>query len=128
MAMPDRLAGSSVQALLDSYPRARPKLPAGNARIYLERLHQVQRAAAVRTQADHVAGVGRDLGLNENDRRHGARIQSAPGGSVRATTQFSTRAAPARLSVPANSASDAPVVITSSTTATRSWFVSVSTE
>src|SRR5260370_38436439 len=34
--MPDRLSASSVQALLDSYPRARPPLPAGNAGIYLD--------------------------------------------------------------------------------------------
>jgi len=44
---------------------------------------------------------------------------------VRATTQFSTLAAPARLSTFASSASVAPVVMTSSTTATRAPFKSV---
>ena len=44
---------------------------------------------------------------------------SSSGGSVRATTQHSTRAAPARRSVRAASASVAPVVITSSTSAMR---------
>src|SRR5439155_16102150 len=83
-----------------------------------QRLDQVQLGAGVRCQSNDVAGVGRDLGLNENDRHHGATIQSAPGGSVRATTQFSTRTAPARLSVLASSASEAPVVMTSSITAT----------
>lgn len=40
--MPDRLPASSVQALLDSYPRARPPLPAGNAKIYVEE-YQINR-------------------------------------------------------------------------------------
>jgi SAM-dependent methyltransferase len=40
--VPDRLPASSVQALLDSYPRGRPKLPAGNAKIYLEE-YQINR-------------------------------------------------------------------------------------
>jgi hypothetical protein len=34
-------------------------------------LHQVQRAAGVGRQADHVARIGRDFGLNEDDVKHG---------------------------------------------------------
>src|SRR5882724_4611994 len=86
-----------------------------------QRLDQVQRATRVGRQTDHVAGVGRDFGMNENDVEHGG---SGPqterdGRGVRATTQASTRAAPACFSTRAISASVAPVVITSSTTTMR---------
>ena len=66
-----------------------------------ERLHEMEPAAGVCAQAQHVARVRRDLGLVEDDvehagiRRAGISVQ----GQVRATTQFSTRAAPARFSV-----------------------------
>src|SRR5438552_772652 len=36
-----------------------------------ERLHQVQRRAAVGAQADDVAGIGRDFGLKQHDVEHG---------------------------------------------------------
>src|SRR5438105_6573897 len=77
-----------------------------------ERLDQVQPAAGVGGKADDVAGVRRNFGMDEND------VEHQEGGSVRATTQFTTREAPARLSVRASSSSVAPVVMTSSTTAT----------
>src|SRR3954464_4366266 len=72
----------------------------------------MQPAAGVGGEADHVAGGGRNLRLAKNNVEHQA------GGSVRATTQLTTRAAPAAFSTPAISSSVAPVVITSSTTAT----------
>src|SRR5205823_1999344 len=78
-----------------------------------QRLDQVQLGPGVRREPNHVAGVRRDLGVHQHDRDH-----QRSGASVLATTQFSTRAAPAALSVRANSASVAPVVMTSSTTAT----------
>src|SRR5687768_9505816 len=77
-----------------------------------ERLDQMKPAAGVGREANDVAGVGRDLGLDQDD------IEHQDGGRVRATTQFTTRAAPARFSVRAISSSVAPVVMTSSTTAT----------
>src|SRR5262245_1535435 len=77
-----------------------------------ERLDEMKPAAGVRCQANDISGVGRDLGLNEDD------VEHQDGGSVRATTQFTTRAAPARLRVCAISSRVAPVVMTSSTTAT----------
>ena len=43
-----------------------------------ERLDQVQARAGVRAQADHVAGVGRDLGLVQDHVEH-----AGPGGSPR---------------------------------------------
>ena len=36
-----------------------------------QRFHQVQGAAGVGRQADDVAGVGRDFGLDQNDMKHG---------------------------------------------------------
>ena len=36
-----------------------------------ERLHQVQRRAAVGAQADDVTGIGRDFGLEQHDVEHG---------------------------------------------------------
>ena len=81
-----------------------------------ERLHQVQLAAAVGGQADHVAGVGRDLRFDEDDAEHRG-LTSSPNG-VRATTHTSTRAAPARVSASAAACAVAPVVNTSSTSAT----------
>ncbi len=36
-----------------------------------QRLHQVQGAAGVGSQADHVAGVGRNLGFDQDDVEHG---------------------------------------------------------
>src|SRR5580765_3296522 len=77
-----------------------------------QRFDEVEPAAGVRREPDDVAGVGRDLRLHEDDVEHQA------GGSVRATTQFTTLAAPARFSVSASSSRVAPVVMTSSTTAT----------
>src|SRR5690606_7454931 len=81
-----------------------------------ERLHEMQPAAGVRRQADDVTRVGRDLGMDEDDLEH-ARYRGA---GVRATTRLTTREAPARLSAPASASSVAPVVMTSSTIATRS--------
>jgi len=36
-----------------------------------ERLHEVERGAAVGAQADDVAGIGRDFGLKQHDVEHG---------------------------------------------------------
>src|SRR5581483_4903716 len=77
-----------------------------------ERLDEVEPRPGVRSEADDVARVRRDLGMDERDLDH---AQDA--GAVRATTQFTTRAAPACFSVAASSSSVLPVVITSSTTA-----------
>ena len=54
-----------------------------------ERLHEVQRAAGVRRQADHVARVRRDLGLDEDDVEHRCRAGQAAAG-VRAATHTCT--------------------------------------
>src|SRR4051794_6395324 len=81
-----------------------------------ERLDEVQLRARVGREADHVARVRRNLRHDEHDRHHGADYAER-GGKVRAITQFCTEWAPAALSVRASSCSDAPVVITSSTTA-----------
>ena len=78
-----------------------------------ERLHQVQARAGVGREPDHIARIGRDLRMHEDDVEH----QCGTGGKVRATTQFTTRAAPARFRVAAISSSVAPVVMTSSSTA-----------
>ena len=80
------------------------------------RLDEMQLGRGVRREADHVPGVGRDLRMHEHDGEHGYRDVPS-GGSVRATTHASTRAAPARKSTPAAASSVAPVVITSSTSA-----------
>jgi len=83
----------------------------------------MQFGAGVRGESDHITGVRWNFRLDQYDgdhRRSRNKRQLARGGRVRATTQFSTRLAPARLSVVASSASDAPVVMTSSITATAS--------
>src|ERR1043166_2080777 len=67
------------------------------------RLEEGEPAAGVRGEPDDVAGIRRDLRLDQDDVEHQA------GGSVRATTQFTTRAAPARFSVSASSSRVAPV-------------------
>jgi len=71
-----------------------------------ERLDQVEPTAGIGREADDVAGVGRDLGLEENDFEHragafGLRLAGAkaatvaqPGIGVRATTRFPTQPAP----------------------------------
>src|SRR5205814_10715762 len=74
-----------------------------------ERLDEVQARAGVGREPDYIAAVRRDLGVHEDDVNHGG---------VLATIQFTTRSAPERLSVRAISSSVAPVVMTSSTTAT----------
>ena len=84
-----------------------------------ERLDQVQQGGRVGGEPDDVAGVGRNFRVHEDDgefRRvlcggHRRLLGSSHGGSVRATTQHSTRSAPAATSVRAASASVAPVVI-----------------
>src|SRR6185295_10516706 len=81
-----------------------------------QRLDQVQARAGVGGQPDHVAGVGRNLRIDQDDVEHQVRTGSV--GKVRATTQFTTRVAPAFLSTEAISFSVSPVVMTSSTTAT----------
>jgi hypothetical protein len=49
-----------------------------------QRLDQVQAAARVGGQADHIAGVGRNLRRDENDMEHGAYcLAPAPAASVR---------------------------------------------
>src|SRR5262249_16947251 len=77
-----------------------------------ERLDEVEPTAGVRREPDDVAGIRRDLRLDEDDVEHQA------GGSGRATTQVTPPAAPPPLSVSASPATAAPVVMTSSTTAT----------
>ena len=49
-----------------------------------ERLHQVQRAAGVGRQPDHVAGVGRDLGFDQDDAEHGRGVDRHALGQRRA--------------------------------------------
>src|ERR1700730_17835124 len=80
-----------------------------------ERFDEMQAATRVRGEADHVAGVRRNLGLVEDDVEH---WQAQSGGDVRAMTQFTTCEAPAAFNVAAISSRVAPVVMTSSTTAT----------
>jgi hypothetical protein len=58
-----------------------------------QRLDQVQGAAGVGREADHVAGVGRDLGRDEHDVEHARIVAVQPGASVRASTTAATRAA-----------------------------------
>jgi hypothetical protein len=53
--------------------------------IETERTQQMQRRAAVRAQANHVAGVRRDLRLIENDMQHLCIIGARRGGARRAT-------------------------------------------
>src|SRR5438105_1950560 len=99
--------------------------------VEAERLDEVQFGAGIRGEADDITGVGRDFRLHQYDRYHrrasprtltqkdrAAGAHQSAGGSVRATTQFSTLAAPEALRIFAASARDAPVVITSSTSAT----------
>src|ERR1019366_2248624 len=95
-----------------------------------ERLDEVQLSAGIRGETDDITRVGRDFRLHQHDRDHrcafswaltqherSAGAHQCAGGSVRATTQFSTLAAPDAFRVLAASAREAPVVMTSSTTA-----------
>ncbi len=42
-----------------------------------QRFHQVQRRAGVRAQADHIARIRRNLGLEQHDVEHGRRAAAA---------------------------------------------------
>jgi hypothetical protein len=48
--------------------------------VEAQRLDQVQGAAGVGRQADHVAGVGRDLGVDEHDAEHGRIVAAVVAG------------------------------------------------
>src|SRR6185312_6414733 len=76
-----------------------------------ERLDEMQFGAGVRREANHVAGIRRDFGVDEDHGEHHDPL------TVRATTHASTRTAPALRSARAAAPIVAPVVITSSTIA-----------
>jgi hypothetical protein len=69
-----------------------------------ERLDEMQRATGVGRQPDHVARVGRDFGMDEDDVEHASRPLQSPGAGVRASTHRWTSAAPAWRNTPVNSA------------------------
>src|SRR5689334_12714212 len=96
-----------------------------------ERLDEMQIGARVGGEPNDITRIRRNLGMDEDDGKHGViekrtPIQrsatlciASPGGGVRATTHASTRKARIRRRTLAASMSVAPVVMTSSTMATR---------
>jgi len=91
-----------------------------------QRFNQVQGAAGIGAQADDVAGVGRNFGLDKNDVEHGSQggrsteDQGVESRGVRKAMATQTDAAPWRSSTRVASCSVAPEVITSSTSS-RVW-------